>query len=206
MTVMRWLPLSAAGLLVVASVVSLIRPAPAAADPGVTLGIGKIVMNEPLRAGGHYPLPQVPVTNSGTVESAYQVVINTIEGQEEMKPDPAWFTIRPQSFRLRPQERQEVTVSLDLPWLLRPGAYFCLIQVGPVVEVQGTGLGVAAAAKLYFTVEHGNILTATLYSVLDALQKRAPWSYLVLAAVVLVSGYPVLGRVFGIKLSVERRK
>lgn len=204
--VSRWFPLLAAPFLALALFGAMAVPAPAQAEPGVTLGIGKIVMNEPLRAGGHYPLPQVPVTNSGTVESAYQVVINTIEGQEEMKPDPAWFAIRPQSFRLKPQERQEVTVSLDLPWLLKPGAYFCLIQVGPVVEAQGTGLGVAAAAKLYFTVEHGNILTATLYSVLDALQKRAPWSYLVLAAVLLVSGYPVLGRVFGIKLSVERKK
>lgn len=41
----------------VALVVSLAEPAAVWAEPGVTLGVGKIVMNEPLRAGGHHPLP-----------------------------------------------------------------------------------------------------------------------------------------------------
>lgn len=192
------------GVLALVSFLALAGPA--LAEPGVTVGIGKIVMNDPLRAGGRYPLPAVPVTNSGTVASTYQVVINTIEGQEERKPDPAWFTIQPARFTLKPGERQDVMVSVDLPWLVDPGSYFCLLQAGPIVESQGTSLGVAAAAKLSFTVNHGNIVVATAYTVVEAVQQRAPWSYFILAALVLVVGYPVLDRVFGIKISVQRRQ
>src|SRR5205814_7496115 len=143
--------------------------------------------------------------NSGTSDGVYSVVVTRLEGQPEFLPDPKWFSFRPERFSLKPGERQDVAVTLTLPWLLQPGDYFCLLQVGPSVEAQGTGLAVAAAAKLTFRVEHGNILTATVFTVIDEVQKRAPWSYLILAALVLVAGYPLLARVTGIRISVQRR-
>ncbi len=179
---------------------------PAFADPGVTLGIGKLTMNVPLRAGGQHQLPSLPVTNSGTSAGSYAVVVNTMAGQEEMSPDPAWFSFRPQHFDLQPGQEQDVAVTLTLPWMLQPGTYACLLQTGPAAADQGAAVGIAAAARLTFTVEHGNILTATIFNLTDALQSRAPWSYLILVALGGVVGYPLLGRVFGIRFSVERRK
>ncbi len=185
---------------------AMVAVSPAFADPGVTLGIGKLIMNVPLRAGGQHQLPALPVTNSGTSAGSYTVVVNTLVGQEELSPDPAWFTFLPQRFDLTPGQEQDVAVTLTLPWLLQPGVYACLLQTGPAVAEQGAAVGVAAAARLTFTVEHGNILTATLYNVTDAIQSRAPWSYLILAGLAVVVGYPLLGRVFGIRLSIEHRE
>lgn len=183
----------------------LALPSVARAEPGVTLGLGGIVMHEPLRAGGQYQLPALPVGNPGASGGTYEVAILAMEGQGELRPDPAWFALRPQRFQLAPGERQDVAVTLNLPLLLEPGSYFALLRVAPAVEAQGAQLGVAVAAKLSFTVEHGNILSAALYGLVDALQQRAPWSYVILTALIIVIGFPLLARVFGIGISLQRR-
>lgn len=178
--------------------------APARADPGVTVGFGAISQDQPLGAGRRQPLPAIPVANSGDSEGRYRVTITPIEGQPDLRPDPAWFTIRPQDFPLKPGEGVDLAVVLELPWLLQPGRYFCLIQVGPVSEAQGTGLAIAAAAKLSFTVEHGNVAAALAFGTLEAVQQRAPWSYLILAALGVVIGYPLIQRLLGIRIRIVR--
>lgn len=64
----------------------LLLPILALARIGVGVGIGKIVVDQPLKPGLIYTLPSLPVLNTGDEPAEYGVSIEYHEGQE-MNPE-----------------------------------------------------------------------------------------------------------------------
>lgn len=150
---------------------------PVLADIGVGVGTGKIQVDEDLKPGIIYELPSLSVVNTGTVESDYEVEISYHEKQPQLRPDGDWFIFSPKTFHLKPGETQLVSIKLSLPLKTEPGDYFGYIEAHPFNKAQSgnTTIGVAAAAKLYFTIVPANFLTAIYYKITSFWKVYAPW-------------------------------
>ena len=152
-------------LFVLFAVLSLLVVPTAFGSIGVGVGVGKIQMGEPLQAGGIYNLSAVPVLNTGDEPAQYEMSVEYQENVPQMRPVREWFNFEPQSFYLEPGKVQIVKVTLTLPAKVQPGDYFAYLEAHPVAKsVAGqTSVGVAAAAKLYFTVAPSNIFSGIYY-------------------------------------------
>jgi len=93
----------------------LLFPLMAFARIGVGVGVGKIEINKPLKPGGIYELPSLPVLNTGDESSDYGVSIEYHQDQPQMKPPQEWFSFEPASFHLEPGQVQNVAIKLNLP-------------------------------------------------------------------------------------------
>lgn len=179
-------------LSILAAVLFFTLPALVFAKIGVGIGTGKIVLDQPLRPGLIYSLPVITIINTGDEPSEYSVSITHRENQSEMKPPLEWFSFEPKNFFLEPGKSQQVQVKLNLPIKdVRPGEYFVFLEGHPTKtsNVNGTSIGVAAAAKLYFTVAPSNIFAGTYYRLASLFSIYAPWTYVVsavLAAALLI--------------------
>jgi hypothetical protein len=150
---------------------------PVQAKIGVGVGVGKIVVDQILRPGIIYTLPSLPVINTGTDESEYEVVISFSENQGELRPELKWFKFNPQKFILKANEIKQVGIIIDLPLKMEPGNYFAYLEAHPVVSEGGGGakVGIAAAAKLYFKVEPANFFQGMYYKVISFGKVYYPW-------------------------------
>lgn len=190
---------------------ALLFPILAWAKIGVGVGTGKIVMDQPLKPGMSYTLPALVVVNTGDESSDYGVALAFRQNQPELRPDQDWFRFEPSNFHLEPGKSQVIQIKLSLPVKgAAPGDYFAFLEGHPVkkiVEGGGTSLGVAAAAKLYFSVEPSNVFVAMYYRIASLYKLYAPWSYVV-SAVILVALLTVLFRKyfsFNIGIGVKKR-
>ncbi len=155
---------------------------------GVGVATGKIVVDQKLKPGFIYNLPPLTVLNTGDEPSDYGVSIQYHEGQENnplmgLKPEASWFTFEPANFHLNPGQAQQVKIQLALPIKnVRPGTYFCYLEANPFKKsVSGqTSIGVAAATKLYFTVEPANIFSGIYYRLISLAYHYYPWDLIVL--------------------------
>jgi hypothetical protein len=137
------------------SFIVLYGAAPAQAQVvGVGISPGKISVDEPLSPGGLYHLPPVTVTNRGEEAGYYEMVVTYLHEQEELMPPAEWFEFGPENFYLEPDHSQTVAVTLEVATDARPGDYCAYIEARPVIENGGVTIGVAAATKLSFAVEH----------------------------------------------------
>ncbi len=97
-------------------------------------------------------------------------------------------------------------IVLNLPVKTPPGNYFAYMEAHPVVKAQaGTSVGVAAAAKLYFTVAPSSVWQALYIKISTWLAARSPWSYIVIwivAAAVILS---ILRRYFTFNIGFGRK-
>ncbi|HZX50168.1 MAG TPA: hypothetical protein VFE94_03425 [Candidatus Paceibacterota bacterium] len=156
---------------------------------GVGVGVGKIQLDEPLRRGGIYELPNLPVINTGTEPGEYEARIEYHHNQPELVPPREWFRFEPTRFILEPGEVQQVKVLLTLPIdEAEPGDYFAYVE-GRTVSKQEDGtthVGVAAAAKLYFSVIPSNKWDATLYRLSLLWDRYSPWPQVVVAVLGLI--------------------
>ncbi|MDQ5938789.1 MAG: hypothetical protein QG603_589 [Patescibacteria group bacterium] len=163
-------------------VISLFLPLFSFATIGVGVLTGKIVVDQELKPGVIYNLPDLVVSNSGDEVSDYSVTIQHREKQPELRPAKEWFDFEPKKFNLEPGKTQVVHIRLTLPVTgAKPGDYFALVQAYPVknaVETAGATISVAAAAKLYFTVSNGNIFIASYYRVVSFFETYSPWSFI----------------------------
>lgn len=157
---------------------------------GVGVGIGKIQIDEQLKAGGIYNLPALPVLNTGDEPGEYGASIEYFEGQETradmgQRPATEWFRFEPQSFHLEPGKVQIVKVTLTLPIKIKPGNYFAYLEAHPIKKTEAgrTSIGVAAAAKLYFTVAPANIFQGIYYRFINLYSRYHPWDTIVLAII-----------------------
>lgn len=132
---------------------------------GVGIGMGKIYMDQPLKPGGIYSLPSLPVLNTGTEGANYEVIVSHRDNQPEKKPKPEWVTFEPSSFYLEPGQVKNVSVKLVLPVKVEPGDYFAFLEAYPVIDSESgvTSVGIAAAGKLYFTVDPANMWQGFYY-------------------------------------------
>lgn len=183
--------------------IMLILPIIALAKIGVGMGTGKIQVDQVLKAGLIYTLPSITVLNTGDESSEYGVGIQYHENQPEMKPPKEWFGFEPSEFHLEPGQSQIVQVKLTLPVRgAKPGDYFAFLQGFPVKKaiVGGTSVGVAAAAKLYFTVAPANFFAGVYYRAVSLLTLYSPWSY-VFSAIIIAALAIVLFRRFFLLIS-----
>lgn len=191
-------------LILVLVIVFLAFPAVALASVGVGVGTGKIQVTEKLYPGTIYELPTLTVINTGDEAGDYSVGISYMEKQAELKPAGSWFKFSPEKFHLDPGKAQVVTIKLDLPLKTEPGNYFAFVEGFPVkAGGSGTTVGIAAAAKLYFTVKPANIFSGIYYRVLSIWKINQPWSSRVALAggiiVVLVLAKKFLNIQIGLK-------
>lgn len=172
---------------------------------GVGVGTGKIQVDKPLQAGGIYDLPALPVLNTGDEPGDYGVSVEYHEGVPQMRPAREWFHFEPQSFSLDPGKVETVKVILTLPTKIQPGDYFAYLEGHPVKKsVSGqTSVGVAAAAKLYFTVAPANIFQGIYYRVISLYSRYHPWNTMILAVILLAMIVVFVGKRF--KFQVARK-
>jgi hypothetical protein len=145
---------------------SLLLPIAAFASIGVGVGTGKIYVDEKLKAGQIYDLPALSVLNTGDEPSQYGVSVEYNEIQPQLKPSRQWFVFYPASFELQPGQAQTVQIRLSLPLKgAAPGDYLAYLEAHPVKNsIAGqTNVGIAAAAKLYFTVAPANFFAGLFY-------------------------------------------
>ena len=165
-------------LFLLIALVSLAIPSFASARIGVGVGTGKIEVEDELKPGTIYELPPLTVINTGDEASHYEVAVSYHEKQSELRPERSWFIFSPQQFELDPGEVQTVTVKVDLPVRVEPGKYFAYLEGHPLKKSESgeASIGIAAAAKLYFTVVPGSFIEGIYYKVLSFWNIYAPWS------------------------------
>ncbi len=169
----------------------LLFPLAILASMGVGIGTGEIKLDKPLKPGGFYDLPVLAIFNTGTEAADYKISIAFYQDAPELRPVKTWFSFTPAEFYLEPGKSQTVKTILTVPLKTIPGKYFCFIEGFPIVKSQvgGASVGVAAAAKLYFTVQPANIFQAIFYKISFLFAKYTLWFWiiggLILAAVIV---------------------
>lgn len=155
---------------------------------GVGVGTGKIEIDEVIKSGGIYQLPDITVYNTGDVTATYAMQLTLNETQEQLKPSPEWFSFEPASFELEPGKARVVTPTLKAPLNVTSGEYFGYLEAYPdsAVDQGGASIGVAAATKLSFRVESSDTINS-IYNRARALYLNyAPWSYVATVAILLL--------------------
>jgi len=156
----------------------LLFPAGVGAKIGVGVGTGKIVVENELKAGMIYQLPPLTIINTGDVPSDYVVSTSYFDTQPELRPPLEWFTFSPEDFRLDPGQVQVVQIKVNLPLKTVPGKYFTYLEGRPIKKSEDgkTSIGIAAAAKLYFTIAPANFIQAVYYKIASLWKIYSPWT------------------------------
>lgn len=176
---------------------------PEAARVGAGIGIGQIQIGRELTPGGIYPLPKIPVINTGTEGGTYEMGLSYLEGQGEVRPEETWVEFKPQRFYLAAGETKHIQASLRLPTNTRPGDYFSLLEVRRVPAGGKVRVGPAAAAKFYFPVRASSVLGAYRARFLTFIETN-PIIYLILAALLLIEAGLILRRHWRFRVEVRR--
>ena len=144
---------------------------------GVGVASGKIQVDEQLKPGIIYKLPVLTVINTGTEPSDYAVSIAYQNNVPQLRPKQDWFIFSPQKFYLEPGKGKVVEIKLNLPLKMEPGDYFAYLEAQPTKKAEKgkTTIGVAAAARLYFTVIPANFLQGIYYKITSFWKVYAPW-------------------------------
>jgi P pilus assembly chaperone PapD len=196
-------------IILLCGVILLMLPVVVSAKIGVGVGTGKIQVDQKLKAGLIYTLPSITIINTGDEPSEYGVGIQYRENQPELKPQKEWFFFEPQNFHLEPGQTQTVQIKLTLPIKgATPGNYFAFLQGFPVNKAQAgsTSVGVAAAAKLYFTVAPANFFAGLYYRCLSLCIKYSPWSYVIIAVILAAIFISLLRRYFSFNIGIGLKK
>ncbi len=191
------------------SAILLILPSFASAKIGVGVGSGKIQVDQTLKAGLIYTLPPITIINTGDEASDYGLGVQYRETQSEIKAPKEWFSFEPKTFHLEPGQTQVVQIKLTLPIKgALPGNYFVFLQGFPLNTAQAgnTSVGVAAAAKLYFTVAPANFFVGIYYRLISLYRQFAPWSYVLLAIILAATVVTVFRRFFSFNIGVNLKK
>lgn len=186
--------------------ISLVVPTAAFARIGVGVATGKIQVHDKLKPGLIYNLPPLTVINTGDVPSDYAVSLTYFEKQKQMKPSDSWFIFSPQTFHLDPGNVQVVNIKLNLPLAVTPGDYFGFLEAHPLQkDTEGkTTVGIAAAAKLYFTVVPANIFQALYYKIVSFWNIYAPWPQRTVMLLLVVGAFFLARKYLNIQIGVKK--
>lgn len=173
---------------------------------GVGIGTGKIVVQDKLKPGQIYNLPHVAIVNTGDEAAKFEVGISQIEKQKELYPTTSWFIFSPHQFQLEPGKVQIVDIKLNLPLNAKPGNYFAFVEGYPLRKsVAGSAtIGVAAAAKLYFTVVPANIFFAAFYKAVSFWNIYTPWPERVTIVVAVIILAILFKKFFNIQINLKK--
>ena len=174
---------------------------------GVGVGTGKIQVEDKLRAGMIYELPSLTVLNTGDEPSDYEVAVTYHQDQPQLAPSQEWFDFSPQGFYLEPGEAQTVTIKLNLPLKTVPGDYFAYLEGHPIKQTKlgGANIGVAAAAKLYFTIAPANFLQGLYYKTASLWKIYAPWTNRAAILLAVVLALVFFRKFFKIQINVKNK-
>lgn len=195
-------------VFIVLLAIFLLVPATVFARIGVGVATGKILVHDLLKPGIIYNLPPLTVVNTGDVASDYTVAITYFEKQPQFKPPNDWFIFSPQTFHLNPGQVQVVNIKLNLPIEVKPGDYFGFLEAHPVQKDKAgqTTIGIAAAAKLYFTVVPANIFYGIYYKVISFWEIYAPWPQRFVILLVIVGAFLFIRKFFNIQIGLKKTK
>lgn len=169
-------------MFVLAAVLGLCLPA-GAFTQGVAVDLGRVEVDDQLRAGQRYTLPTIGVTNRGTESASFTIVAGPMEG---VKSAPSsWFRLEPDSFDLDPGATQPVSIALALPLDAEPARYQQLISARIAPDGEGIGLGAAAASLVSFEVVPSTIWEGMWNSAISFFRAGHPWSTLAVGVIVL---------------------
>lgn len=192
--------------LVFLLIIFIIFPAGVFAKIGVGVGTGKIQVDEQLKPGIIYKLPSLTVINTGNEPSDYGVSIAYHQDIPQLRPKQNWFIFTPQKFYLKPGEVKVVDIKLNLPLRTEPGEYFAYLEAQPVIKAEKgkTTIGVAAAAKLYFTVVPANIFYGMYYKIVSFWKVYAPWPQRVIILLVIGMIYLLARKYLKINIGLKK--
>ena len=173
---------------------------------GVGVGSGQIEVEEKLKPGMIYELPSIDVINTGDEEAEYGMAVAYHNDQPEKKPGQDWFVFTPSEFSLKPGEVRKVEMRLKLPLRTQPGDYFSYLEAHPVKTVEKglTTIGIAAATKLYFTVEPANIFAAAYYKLITFWRVNAPWPDRVLKLSIAAALFVIFRKNFNLDIKLKK--
>lgn len=176
--------------VLVMAIVALFLPSITTATVGVGVGTGKITIEQALKGGGIYNIPSLIVFNTGDETSDYGVSLMYENGQPELRPELDWFSFEPAQTNLEPTKGEEIKIKLTLPIRTEPGKYFAYLTAKPISTTTSNGggavIGVAAAAKLSFTVEPANWFQGMFFRMMNLIRIYKTWIYVFLGIVVTV--------------------
>lgn len=179
---------------------------PAIARVGVGVNLGKIEIDEPLKPGGIYNFPSLGVINTGDEPGDYELEVTYHQDQPQLRPAQEWFSFSPSSFHLEPGGSQGVAIKLSLPMKMKPGDYFAYLEAHPVIKAgPGTTIGIAAAAKTYFSVVPANIWQAIYYKTSSFFTIYAPWTYVVLAVLIAAIIIAIFKKFFAFQIGIRKK-
>lgn len=188
--------------------VSNLFPNSVIAKIGVGVNTGKIEVTEKLKAGMIHRLPPITIINTGDEAGDYETTVAYHTDQPELLPDKSWFIFTPKNFHLEPGKSQLVEIQINLPLRVQPGNYFAYLEGHPVNTVQkGTAtLGVAAAAKLYFTVVPANIFYAIYYKITTFYEVYMPWTQRGLIILGIIIFLIIFKKFFKVQINLNKPK
>jgi len=188
--------------------VCLIFPTVAFARVGVGVATGKIQVQDKLKPGIIYNLPPLTVVNTGDIPTDYEVEATYFEKQPQLKPSNDWFIFSPRTFHLDPGKAQEVSIKLNLPLVTTPGNYFNFLEAHPIQKDKAgiTTIGIAAAAKLYFTVVPANIFQAMYYKIISFWQIYSPWTNYATGVIALIIIAFFAKKYLNIEINLKKKK
>lgn len=174
---------------------------------GVGVGTGRVTIEEPLKAGGIYNIPSVVVFNTGDEQSDYTMGLLYDGDWKGLKPEKSWFSYEPEKMPLDPGKGGEMKIKLTLPLKVEPGEYFAFLTAHPAAKTQngGTQLGVAAAAKLSFSVEPANWFQGMLFRIINLIRIYKTWIYIFLGLLVAVMIFLVLRKFVHIEVGMKKK-
>ena len=173
---------------------------------GVGVNTGKIYVEEKLKAGMIYQLPPITIINTGDEPSEYEVSISYHQDQTELLPDQDWFIFTPRQFHLEADKAQVIEIKINLPLKVEQGDYFAYLEGHPLAVVQKgkTTLGIAAAAKLYFTVVPANIFYGIYYKAITFYKVYAPWPQRAIIAISVVILLMIFKKFFNLQINLKK--
>jgi hypothetical protein len=177
--------------------------APASADQGVAIDLGRVEITQRLVAGGGYRLPVLGVSNPGDKPARYRMTVSYVTDQERREPPEKWFSFAPGEFALAPGETRAVRTGIALPVGADPGEYEALLGAQLVTSGRGGQVGAAAASRVTFTIEPSSTLQAVWLEIERFFREHGPWSYVVPALLLAVLASWQIRRRFS--FSVARR-
>ena len=185
----------------------LFLPLASFASVGVGVGMGKIQVDKLLFPGQIYHLPPLIVKNTGNVPSEYNVSVDYLTDQTELKPDAEWFTYKPTQVYLTANSSKTVGITLTLPVNARPGEYFAYLQAQPMKADAAPGstyIAPAAAVKLYFTVATANVWQGIYYRFIYLYAQYSPWDTVILAIIIGAALVLVFKKYFKTKIRMKK--
>lgn len=173
---------------------------------GVGVGTGKIVVTELLKPGQIYVFPPITVLNTGDEDAIYNLRIAYHEAQPEYMPPLEWFIFGDRNFELKPGEAKTVDVRVNIPLKSTPGDYFAYLEAYPNKKTQdgSTSVGVAAAAKLYFTIVPANAIEGVYYRALSLWRLYEPWSTRITVGLGLVSTFLIAKKYLNVEINIKK--